>query len=269
MVLFLGISIGIFLFILFFQPFSIDRFDFNDKLLFIAGLGFIIFLFITLLRALTLWQFGSGEKKELFDLPFNTEGFILWAATTIAFAFYLRYVGGINITFHIMLKTAIICLAPPLILGVSNKIKKISVQNELLLKEKKKLLKRAEKSEGDLLNQPFEFVSEGGSESISIVIGDVVYVKSADNYVELAFQEGEGIKKKLIRNTLKNIEHQLNPFPDFTRCHRTCIVNTRHVKKLTKQNNSYWLSLKKGNIELPVSRQYLLKLKEKLQARGE
>ena len=49
--LFLSISFGVFLFVLFFQPFSFDTFDFNNRLLVVAGLSAIVFLFMFLMWA--------------------------------------------------------------------------------------------------------------------------------------------------------------------------------------------------------------------------
>jgi len=46
-------------------------------------------------------------------------------------------------------------------------------------------------------------------------VADVAFIKSVDNYVEIAYKEGEHFRKKLIRNTLINIEHQMKPFPNF------------------------------------------------------
>ena len=53
--LFLSISFGVFLFVLFFQPFLIDHVDFNNMLLIVAGLGGIVFLFMVMVRAAFLW----------------------------------------------------------------------------------------------------------------------------------------------------------------------------------------------------------------------
>jgi hypothetical protein len=44
--LFLSISFGVFLFVYFFEPFPLDHFDFNYRLLFVAGLSGIVFLFM-------------------------------------------------------------------------------------------------------------------------------------------------------------------------------------------------------------------------------
>src|SRR4030042_4433722 len=44
----ISISLGVFLFVLFFQPFELDHLTFNNKLLFFAGLGTITFVFMSL-----------------------------------------------------------------------------------------------------------------------------------------------------------------------------------------------------------------------------
>jgi len=76
--------------------------------------------------------------------------------------------------------------------------------------------------------------------------------------------EGNHIKKKLIRNTLKNTELHIKQYSNFIRCHRTCIVNMHYIEKLNHDYNSYWLKIKGYDEKIPVSRQYLLKLKEAL-----
>ena len=52
--LIMSISLGIFLFILFFQPFPVDKFDFNNRLIFIAGFATIVFIFTVIVRVLLL-----------------------------------------------------------------------------------------------------------------------------------------------------------------------------------------------------------------------
>ncbi len=48
--LFLSISLGIFLFVLFFQPFELEHFDFNNRLLLLAGLSGIVFLLMIFIQ---------------------------------------------------------------------------------------------------------------------------------------------------------------------------------------------------------------------------
>ena len=184
------------------------------------------------------------------------------ALNSVAFAFYLRYVGFVPISFYIMFRVVLICLAVPVILKLYDTVKELKQQNESLIYEKKSIQKQIEKYEKDYLNKSIRFVSENNTEELNLLIADVVFIKSADNYVEIVYKEDENFKKKLIRNTLKNIEQQTRPYSNFIRCHRICVVNTHHIEKLNKSYNNHWLTIKGYNEQIPVSMQYLLKLKE-------
>ena len=263
--LFLSISFGVFLFVLFFQPFPLDRFDFNNKLLFIAGLGAIIFVFMGIVRVVFPWiiqKYQNNNPQNVF--PFYMSGFIILTLSSVAFAFYLHYVGFVGISFYIMFKVILICLAPIVTLRLYDEIDELRHQNETLIVEKKIIQKQVEKYEEDYLNKSIEFVSENNTENLNLLIADVAFVKSADNYVEIVYKEGENFKKKLIRNTLKNIEQQIKPYSNFIRCHRICIVNMHWIEKLNRNYNTHWLTIKGFEEQIPVSRQYLLKLKETL-----
>ncbi|MBN2521010.1 MAG: LytTR family transcriptional regulator DNA-binding domain-containing protein [Bacteroidales bacterium] len=260
---FTGISFGIFLFILFFQPFTLEKLDFNNRLLFIAGLGAIVFLFMMLARIVIPWfiQKVSESNHAAILFPF-INGFLILAFSSIAFAFYLKYVGHVSITFHIMFKIVMICLAPPLILRFYDVFNELKQQIELLSIDRKKLQNQIKEFEEINTESTIEFISENSAEKLELLLSDVVMIKSADNYVEIIFKDDDDFKKKLIRNTLKNIEQQIKQYSNFIRCHRTCIINIDYVENLDRKFNNYWLVIKEYNEEIPVSRQYLLQVKK-------
>jgi hypothetical protein len=263
--LLLSISFGIFLFTLFFQPFPLERFDFNNRLLFIAGFGAIIFLFMFLLRVAFPWMIQKSHQNG--NEPVLTSylsGFIILTLSAIAFTFYLRYVGLVSISFYIVFKVVLICLVPPVALKLYDVNEELIQQNESLISERKIIQKQVEKYEEDNLNKSIEFISETSTENLILLIAEVIFIQSADNYVEIAYMDGEYFKKRLIRNTLKNIELQIKQYSNFIRCHRTCIVNLHYVEKLNLDYSSHWITIKGYKERIPVSRQYLLKLKEAL-----
>jgi hypothetical protein len=263
--LFLSISFGVFLFVLFFQPFPFERLDSNNTLIFVSGLGAIIFMSMVLARLTFPWLLKSN-KQDNFEpvIPAYASGFIILALSSVAFAFYMHYVGYVKLSFFIMFKVALICLAPAIILGIYDTMYMLRQQNELLIFEKKIIQKQIEKYEEDYLNKSIEFNSDNNSENLTLLIADVILIKSADNYVEIVYKDDGNFKKKLIRNTLKNIELQIKQYSNFLRCHRICIVNMHYIEKLNTNYNSHWLTMKGYNELIPVSRQYLLKLKEAL-----
>jgi DNA-binding LytR/AlgR family response regulator len=263
--LFLSISFGIFLFVLFFQPFPLDRFDFNNRLLFIAGLAAIVFLFMVLARVFFPWLVKDHLRAESeFILPSYMSGFFILTLSSVAFSFYLRYVGRVDISFYVVFKIVLICLAPPIALWLYQEFDELRSQNELLIGERKLIQKKVEEYEEDNLNKTIVFNSENSTESISFLIAEVAFINSADNYVEIVYKEGGNFKKKLIRNTLRNIELQIKPYSNFIRCHRICIVNMHFVEKLDKSYSNTSITIKGYPDPIPVSRQYLLKLKEAL-----
>jgi DNA-binding LytR/AlgR family response regulator len=260
-----GISIGVFLFILFFQPFPLEKFDFNNELLFIAGLAGIVFFFMFLTRVMIPWIIRRNDQEgDETILNLYLEGLIILALSSVAFAFYIRYVGSVHTTFFIVFKEVLICFGPPIALRIYDVIQELIWQNESLVSERKAIQKQIEKYEDDNLNKSIEFISEKGSENLTLLTAEVVFVQSADNYVEIAYMVGENLKKSLIRNTLKSIELQIKPYSNFIRCHRTCIVNLHYIEKLNSNYGNHSLTIKGYSEKIPVSRQYLLKLKEAL-----
>jgi DNA-binding LytR/AlgR family response regulator len=85
--------------------------------------------------------------------------------------------------------------------------------------------------------------------------------------VEIYYSDHDSIRKKLVRNTLKNIEQLLRPYDQFIRCHRTFIIQVGHIERIHLKINSSYVVLKKLDERIPVSRQYVLKLKEAMAMR--
>ncbi len=258
----LSISFGVFLFLLFFQPFSVDRFDFNNWLVFKAGIGIIVFIFTISSRVVSLWSNKNNSlNKEIPAFTF-INGFSLFALNSVAFAFYLYYVGSVEITFDLMLKIVLICLVPTIALKLHDLYVELYEENQTLFKENQEMKKQIEKFESDYLNKSIELLSETGKESLNILASQLAFLKSADNYVEVVYNEDNLYNKKLLRNTLKNIEQQIKAHSNFIRCHRTYIVNIYYIEELNGDYNKNWLTIKGYDEHIPVSRQYLYKLKE-------
>ena len=258
----LGISFGIFLFILFFQPFPLDYFDFNNRLIFVAGLGAIIFVSMMVVKILFALWFPEETTTITPILPSLMSGLSILAISSVAFAFYLRYVGKVPISFYVMVKIILVCSLALVVFRIFDVIKTLKQHNENLIKEKKSIQKQVERYEEDYLNQSVVLTSENGAETLELPIAEIACMKSADNYVEIIYREGDSFRKKLLRTTLKGIEKQIKEHTNFTRCHRICIVNSHFIEKLSKNYNTHWISIKGYDEKIPVSRQYLLKIKE-------
>jgi DNA-binding LytR/AlgR family response regulator len=173
-------------------------------------------------------------------------------------------VGLTEITFYIVFEIVLICIVPPVVIKLFDSFNELIKENASLILERKIIQGKIEKYEEDNLNKSIEFISENRAEVISLLISEVAFIQAADNYVEIVYMEGDSYKKKLIRNTLKSVEVQIKQYSNFIRCHRACIVNMHYIEKLNQDFSNHWITIKGYNERIPVSRQYLLKLREAL-----
>lgn len=261
--IYLGISISVFLFILFFQPFPTINFEFENKLLFIAGYGLIIFIIQVIVQIIFQRYLTHNETDGEYSSLLNSVYYFLQIAlTSVAFVFYIRYMGNTSITFNIVLRVVIISLSVPVTIHLKNTLLSMRGKYKKLLEETRLIQDKLKQFSESYTNKFIELNSENESDNIRIQVSEIVFVKSADNYVEVGFREGGEVRKKMIRNTLKNIEKQLKEFNNFVRTHRSSIVNIQYIDKLNKNFNTYWLTLDETQETIPVSRQYLMAVKE-------
>lgn len=259
------IAISVVLFIQFFQPFTITKFDFENKILFFAGFGLIIL--ICLLIAQLLFQSrliqaqqDPSENSIYIPLYFFTQV----ATTTVAFIFYIRYVGQSSITFNTVVKVIIISISLPVTMHLKNKLGSYQERLKKLMQNTRMMQGKIEQFSEKYANKHIELISENESSNFRLLISTIVFAKSADNYVEVGYHSEGVVKKKMLRNRLRNIEQQLGEYNNFIRTHRTSLVNIQYIDKLNKNFNTYWLSLDNTEETVPVSRQYLMVVKDLL-----
>ncbi|MEI7503732.1 MAG: LytTR family DNA-binding domain-containing protein [Paludibacter sp.] len=101
------------------------------------------------------------------------------------------------------------------------------------------------------------FLDEKGELRISIMLENLLYVESADNYATIHYLNKLKISHFLLRNSLKWIEENLIKETSLVRCHRSYIVNLDKVKVLRKTKDGIFLELEAENTpDIPVSKTY-------------
>ncbi len=134
--------------------------------------------------------------------------------------------------------------------------------------EKNQLLKEAKERETEKIASTIEtdiklpkegiitFFDDKGEMKLSIKKESLLYIESADNYVEIWYLGKMGVSNYLLRNTLKAIEEKFDN-TNIIRCHRSFIVNCDQVKVAKKGKNGVVLDLGIDKIpEIPVSKNY-------------
>lgn len=93
-------------------------------------------------------------------------------------------------------------------------------------------------------------------EKLSLRLKDIIYLESSDNYVVIYYNFNQSVQKKMLRNTIKNLEVQLLPY-QIIRCHRSYMINPINVIKKEKTSKGFNLSMRGIKQTLiPVSKSY-------------
>ncbi len=257
------ISFGVFLFILFFQPFPLETLNYNDRLLYVTGFGLISFVFQFLILVLIPMFFPEKLKRsEHENFSLYILGFIFISITGVAFAFYLRFVGNTLLSLYVLFKIFLVCLLPLIILMILHKNRFLVQIIDILREQNKLYLSKLGEYEKIADEEEIEISSVNKSDQLNLKFKQIISIKSADNYIEVTYMKNNEVENKLIRGTLKNIESQLASRSYIIKCHRTYIVNMMFVEKIVRSSAGYSLKMNCLDDRIPISRQYFIQVKE-------
>lgn len=250
----------VFLFLWIFRPFRIEEMD-QPLVLICVGFGLVTFVSMVILNVLVpklIPRFFQEEKwtvgKEL--LSTLTHIFLIGLANFLFFSYYgQRYFSwGVLLWFQ----------------GVTLAVGAIPSAMVILWKESQDR-RKFESGAGEMnKNLPFhqvdvgaesdkrtlEIHSQTADENLIVRPADIYYIKAADNYIEVYYRSGGEVSRRILRNTLKSVEQDLESHPDLFRCHKSYLVNLSHVHHLSGNAQGYKLHLQQVDEPIPVSRQH-------------
>lgn len=126
-------------------------------------------------------------------------------------------------------------------------------------KEKSQLLENIEQEniQNKASKTLIAFPDEKGDLKISVMLENLLYIESADNYATIYYINKSSKSHYMIRNSLKWMEENLAMDTPLIRCHRSYIVNLDKVKILKKEKNGIMLELDaESTPDIPVSKTY-------------
>ncbi len=249
----------IYLFLLIFQPFGIDE-VIGNKSIYLLGFGII-----TTLVLLFNYSALPAVFPKYFDLDKwkikNQIVFILLNIAEIALLNYLydSTVGYGNpyqhSLFYFVLITVSVGFLPVVLLVFTTELF-LSKKHQRTASEFNSKIQYEKESHKADSNTAIEIISESKSENFTINEDDLVFIKSEDNYCKPYYRTNDEIKNQLLRITLKNIEEQLKPFPDFIRIHRSYLVNKKQISRITGNARAYYLHFEGCEETVPISRSF-------------
>ncbi|HEY5589631.1 MAG TPA: LytTR family DNA-binding domain-containing protein [Paludibacter sp.] len=245
------------LFINIFQPFgsrvwypyiSDLKYFFFSSLIILTGMlvvviSRLIMLAYTKKNSIQYWEYGLWVVAEILSM-------------SLFYSLFAKFIPkeGMNRDFtdifhQSTVNTSLVILLPYSILWLyfswrdkNNMLEKMTKEEQSLDLPKKNLI---------------AFPDEKGELRISIVLENLLYVDSADNYATIHYLNKSKLSHFLIRNSLKWMEENLTKDSPLVRCHRSYVVNLDKVKVLRKTKDGIFLELETDNTpDIPVSKTY-------------
>lgn len=258
LILALSFGIFVFLFLLIFKPFGADEIIKNQSL-FLAGFGLCVFIGLLINYMIIPFFFPSIFCLEKWKIKKE----IIYLISSFVVIALLNYtyntVVGKNIAIYKSLSeflgiTISIGLLPVVILTFiieRNLTKKNTLKAEELSKS---LLKPTE-----IKTSETSIAIESESlkvDSLKMNLNDFVFATSDNNYTTVFYLKDDTLNRKLLRLSIKNLEHQLSGFQNIIRCHRSYIVNKQMIKRIKGNARSLVLLVNYYDEAIPVSRSF-------------
>lgn len=95
------------------------------------------------------------------------------------------------------------------------------------------------------------FLVSVGSKYFFVAAREIIFISSAEKYVELHTAKG----KYLLRDTMNNVEESLEP-EKFARIHRSYIVNVEQIQEMQPWSHGDYIIILKNGEKLNMSRRY-------------
>jgi hypothetical protein len=252
------ISIGVFAFLWFFQPFDIGLLEMRKKFYLIFGFSFITFLSLSLnllfIPSLFPKQFSSAIwniKREIF--------WNLWILTTMLVGnfIYGKMLLVVKFDFYMVIKLVLTSIFPITILIIINHNKMLRSHLRKADELNKKL------RENKLIQEKIvHFNSDYQKDSLAIKVSALLIIKSANNYIEVFWKENDTIKNQMVRCSMLNAEDAVKEHKFIFKCHRSFIVNVSYIERFEGNSQGYKLFFESIPFTIPVSKGLVSKLQE-------
>lgn len=244
-----------FLFIIIYKPFNVEHWTEVSRFVFIACVLGIVLLGMSIAAISRVIMCYYAKKHSITYLKYIAWVFVELVLMSIAFTICSTLTGvqlDIAEAFEkSLLNTSLILLIPYIVCITA-----------LTLQDRNERLRQIEDDYDKAMQQRAEgkgiisLYDERGELQLSVAKDNLLYIESADNYINIWYMKGSQLKKLMLRNTLKRTVELLAD-THVMRCHRGFMVNMEQVKVLRREKDCFFLELGiEGVKDIPVSKTY-------------
>ncbi|HNW99467.1 MAG TPA: LytTR family DNA-binding domain-containing protein [Bacteroidales bacterium] len=254
------ISIGVFLFLFLFQPFNISSLETRDKYYLMLGLCLITFLALTI----NLLFFPSIFPRMFSNTKWDIKREILWNVWilfTISSGYYLfcKKIGILVFGYNLVIALLLVAVFPISALIIINHSRILRLHLNFATELNKKLQESKHIEE-----KIVHFDSDYQKDSLSIKVSLILFIRSANNYIEVFWKENGTVKSQLVRCSLTKAEEILKEDKFIFKCHRSYLANIKLIEKVEGNLQGYKLFFENVDFSIPVSKNFANKLNELL-----
>lgn len=243
----------VFLFLLIFQPFGLSEIE-GGIWLYCAGYGLVTTFCMLIFRVMGELVFPEFFEEENWtmgkEVAATMINILLIALGNLLFSVWAGFFVLSATIFLVFLFFTLAVAIFPVSLGALLKQNSLEKRH---IKESIEANTAISEKENPAANNEVTLKDEEGKPALRVRSGDLFFLESADNYVKAFYREGELTRSVIFRGALSKIEIDL-PSPPFLRCHRSYLVNTTAVEKVSGNARGYQLSLSHTEKRVPVAR---------------
>lgn len=257
-----GVFVGLFLFL--FQPFGLAELNHPQKHWYILGYGlvtsFLMVLNVVLMRgSLPAWYQEESWTigKEIAWGMGNV--LVIALANWIYSVWWLNFAWTIDNLLFFVFATFGIGILPMsfLVLWNANRLLRKHLAEARVLQTQQAVLPTIPENKLLLL------VADNEKDRLELPVNDLLFMRSADNYVEILYRSGKEVKRALLRATLSRFAKQVEHQPNLMRCHRAFVVNLRRIEGFSGDSQGYKLKMEGSDDQVSVSRRYIPPFRER------
>lgn len=269
------VSMSVFFLLLVFQPFGLGSYAFTTLIPIILGYAVLCFIIVL---------FNLAFLAKLFPTLFEEKNWkvykqVLWSCYNIITVGFVNYIYSyaLNIfpfslagLIQMLVITFLVAVFPVALMTIFR-------YNYLLNKHLQHLTEfnlQLQKYHHQLVATPhlpppitsiITLKSEEKNGNLALNLEQLLYIEANDNYIEVCYFKEAKLQKTLLRNTLKNIETDLQGYSEIFRCHRSYLVNLQQVHSIIGNSQGYRLEFEQTDFQIPVSRSLAKALKERIE----
>ena len=265
----------IFVFLIIFAPFELDKYP-TRKLIGIAlGYGFIttICIFVTSSIFPLFFPAFFNESSWTTGKQILITGvivFIVGLSNYLVSPLFVNSKWNLQSALWYQGITLAIALLPVTVYILSKQnrlLRKFSQQAEKIEEKLQQNIEEKGKQEikGNI-TQNLVLHGDYQNERIEVSVDDLFLVSSASNYIKVFHLQKTSLVHSIIRSTIRKAEESLSTYPNFFKCHRAFIVNLDKVVHIEGNAQGYRIKIDGYDELIPVSRNLSSEFSDKLLA---